>query len=382
MTHPVLDAFDRQAVWCAQPSPFSARVLARTRFWLAGASTSGTVGHDAEAAGASQAATALQALAALTDDPLAGAVPLRWLSGLHHLALLGQQPWAELWPPAPGPVTDAALDAAIHAAWHTRQPHMRAALAGPPQTNEVQRSAALLPGLLHVAARTRRPLALAEIGSSAGLNLWCDHFRHEHGPAGQPGPADQHWAWGDPAAGLTLRCDWRGAAPPHQLNDAPLHIASRAGCDAQPVDLALPGEDLRLCSFIWPDQAERLARLRAALGVARVQQARTQLRVQPLRAAAFVRQQLASRPAGHTWVLMHSVVWQYIDAAEQADITQQVQQAGAAATAGAPLAWLRFEPPRPDQGVELRCRIWPGSADELLAVCHPHATWVHWQAAA
>ena len=39
MTHPVLDAFDRQVAWCAQPSPFSARVLARTRAWLAGASS-------------------------------------------------------------------------------------------------------------------------------------------------------------------------------------------------------------------------------------------------------------------------------------------------------------------------------------------------------
>ena len=372
MTHPVLDAFDRQVAWCAQPSPFSARVLARTRAWLAGASS-------AEAC--ADAPAALQALAGLADDPLAGAVPLRWLSGLHHLALLGQSPWAALWPPAPGPVTDAELDAAIHAAWRTRQRHMQAALAGPPQTNEVQRSAALLPGLLHVAARTQRPLALAEIGSSAGLNLWCDHFRHEHGPADGAGSVGERWAWGDPRAALTLRCDWRGAAPPAAA-EAELHIATRAGCDAQPVDLALPGEDLRLCSFIWPDQAERLARLRVAMAIARQQQASTGVRVQPLRAAAFVRQQLASRPAGHAGVLMHSVVWQYIDAAEQADITQQMQQAGAAATAQAPLAWLRFEPPRPDQGVELRCRIWPGGADELLAVCHPHATWVHWQAAA
>jgi len=373
MTHPVLDAFDRQLAWCAQPSPFSARVLTRTRAWLASAP---------DTADAADSTAALQALASLADDPLAAAVPLRWLSGLHHLALLGQSPWAGLWPPAMGSASNAELDAAIQAAWRTRRAHMRAALAGPPQTNEVQRSAALLPGLLHVAARTQRPLALAEIGSSAGLNLWCDNFRHEHGPADGASSAGQGWVWGDPQAGLTLRCDWRGAAPPHGGPNPPLTVATRAGCDAQPVDLALPGEDLRLCSFIWPDQADRLARLRAALVLARQQQARTGVRVQPLRAAAFVRQQLAGRPDGHAWVLMHSVVWQYIDASEQTILTQQMLQAGAAATAQTPLAWLRFEPPRPDQGVELRCRIWPGGSDELLAVCHPHATWVHWQAAA
>jgi hypothetical protein len=216
---------------------------------------------------------------------------------------------------------------------------------------------------------------------SADYTAWRDAVGATGGPADGAGSVGERWAWGDPRAALPLRCDWRGAAPPAAAG-AELHIATRAGCDAQPVDLALPGEDLRLCSFIWPDQAERLARLRAAMAIARQQQASTGVRVQPLRAAAFVRQQLASRPAGHAGVLMHSVVWQYIDAAEQADITQQMQQAGAAATAQAPLDWLRFEPPRPDQGVELRCRIWPGGADELLAVCHPHATWVHWQAAA
>jgi hypothetical protein len=350
----LLDAFDRQVGWCeAGASPFSARVLALSRRWL-----------DTEP-------EALAALAEVDRDPLAAAVSLRWLGGLHHLALLGRKPWAELWPPAADTADDATLTAAIALAWQREQPHLRAALSRPPQTNEVMRSAALLPGLLHVAATLQRPLHLAEIGSSAGLNLWCDHYRHEAG-----GPDGGAWAWGDTGAALTLRTEWRGDAP---AVDAPLRIARRAGCDAAPVDLALPGEDLRLASFVWAGQHERLARLRAAIAVVRPLRAGGPP-LQTRQAADFVREQLAARREGEAFVLMHSVVWQYIDALEQQAITARMHAAAAQASAASPLAWLRFEPPRPDLRVELRCTTWPGGHDVLLAECHPHGASVHWRA--
>ena len=56
-----------------------------------------------------------------------------------------------------------------------------------------------------------------------------------------------------------------------------------------------------------------------------------------------------------------------------------MEAAGEAATAAAPVAWLSFEPPRADMRVELRCRVWPGGEDRLLAVCHPHGARVEWQ---
>ena len=344
----LLDAFDRQAAWCRQPSPFSARVLARSRRWL-------------EANKEAQAV-----LSAVDADPLAAAVSLRWLAGLHHLALRGLQPWADFWPPAATAATDDALDAAITTAWLTEQPALRKALSLPPQTNEVQRSAALLPGLLHVAAQTALPLALIEIGASAGLNLWCDHYRHEH----------SSWAWGDSESALRLRSEWVGPAPPA----TPLSIAQRAACDAMPIDLTQAGAGLRLASFIWADQPERLARLRAAQTIAAACMAQSGLRVQAAQAADFVRHQLQQRTAGQALVLMHSVVWQYIARAEQDDIRAQMEAAGRAATAEKPLAWLRFEPPAPDKAVDVRCRFWPGGEDRLLARCHPHAARIDWLA--
>lgn len=216
----LLDAFDRQVAWCAAPAPFTAKVLALSRLWL------------------QQDTAAAAAFDAVSADPAASAVPLRWAAALHHLALQGAQPWSSLWPPASDlpDVSAGQLGSAIELAWALHRPQMQAALASPPQTNEVQRSAALLPGLLHVAAVTGLPLVLLEIGASAGLNLWCDRYRHAH----------RSWQWGDPASPLTLHSDWRGPAP--TLAAAPLRIVRRAGCDARPVDLAQADDSLRLAS--------------------------------------------------------------------------------------------------------------------------------------
>lgn len=330
-------AFERQIGWCREPSPFTARVLARTLAWLPSA-------PDARAA-----------LDSVADDPLAAAVSLRWAAGLHHLALRGLQPWAGLWPGG----DDAALQQAIAHAWATQQPALRRALASPPQTNEVQRSALLLPGLLHVAAATGRPLALREIGASAGLNLWPERHRYDHGS----------WQWGDAAAPVALRCDWRGPVPPMPA----LAIADRQACDAEPVDITLPDEALRLQSFVWADQHARMARLRAAVQATVPWLQREGVQVRRERAAAFVQRVLAARPHGVATVLMHSIVWQYIPAAEQQAIADALQRAAATADAASPLAWLRLEPPEPLSQPELRCTVWPGGQDRCLARAHAHA---------
>lgn len=348
----LLGAFDRQVQWCTGRAPFTARVLARSRAWLAA--------DDGAAA----------AFAAAAADPLAAATALRWAGALHHLALRGLEPWVGLWPPghASAAPSDEALDDAIAAAWHQQRTHCDAALARAPQTNEVQRSAALLPGLLHVAATTGLALDLLEIGASAGLNLWCDRYRHDHGA----------WEWAGAGGELVLRSEWVGPAPALPA----LTIRRRAACDAHPVDLRNPDQALRLASFIWPDQPERLARLRAAQHDAMRWMAAEGVAVQASPAACFVQDELQRRAPGVATVLMHSVVWQYIAADEQAAITAAVGAAAATASRHSPLAWLRLEPPAPDQAVQLSYRLWDGSAasgtERLLALCHPHGARIEW----
>ena len=61
--------------------------------------------------------------------------------------------------------------------------HIVAGLGNAPQTNEIARSAMLLPGFLTVAHETGLPLELVEIGASAGLNLLFDRFHYRYGDA-------------------------------------------------------------------------------------------------------------------------------------------------------------------------------------------------------
>jgi hypothetical protein len=96
-------------------------------------------------------------------------------------------------------------------------------------------------------------------------------------------------------------------------------------------------------------------------------------------AAVWVDDVLAEPARGVATVVYHSVVWQYLGAAVQAALERTIRDAGARATADAPLAWLRFEPHRePVRGVDLRLTSWPGGADRSLAMSGYHGEWVRW----
>jgi hypothetical protein len=122
------------------------------------------------------------------------------------------------------------------------------------QTNEIARCGGLLPCFAEVA--DGRPLALIEVGASAGLNLLWDRYRYDYGAV----------QVGDPDAPLTLGCALLGPQIP-PLD--PPEVVWRAGIDLDPVDLGNPEHVRWLRACVWPDQPERRARLDAALLVAR-----------------------------------------------------------------------------------------------------------------
>ena len=79
--------------------------------------------------------------------------------------------------------------------------------------------------------------------------------------------------------------------------------------------------------------------------------------------------------------MLHSIVWQYLSAADRERVRRTIEEAGSRATAGAPIAWLRFEP-SPDRAcAEVRLRSWPGGEDRLLARAGYHGRPVQWLAA-
>lgn len=95
-------------------------------------------------------------------------------------------------------------------------------------------------------------------------------------------------------------------------------------------------------------------------------------------AVAWARREARPR-SGVATVVFHSVFFQYMPAESQAALVEVLSEAGAGATAAAPLAWLRMEPARDNPAsMELRLTLWPGGEDRLLAAAHPHGAWIEW----
>ena len=302
-----------------------------------------------------------------SGNPIPDALVLRFMGGVHDLVLRGAAPeLARHYPSAGGaPRWPAAWDA-FRAVLVEHETFLRERLRQGVQTNEVNRSAILLGGFLHIAARTGRTLALREIGSSAGLNQSFDRYRYDLGtPSGTR-------AWGDPSSPVPLRASWEGTLPPL---DARLSVSDRAGCDLAPVDIRDDEQLRRLRSFIWADQLERLAALEAAAAVAR----RTAIRIDRAPAPEWLAKQLAGRPSGVATVVFHSIVWWYLRDDERADIERLLEEAGRGATAASPLAWLRMEL-LSRQDADVRLRLWPSGEETILGFADPHGRRAVWGA--
>ena len=294
--------------------------------------------------------------------PLADNVPLRVAGAMHAIARSQRVPaLTAVYPPNPMPMP-AALTRVLNEALLACPDVVGNYLDSPPQTNEVGRSAPLLAGWLEVARRTGLPLSLYEIGASAGLNLIADRYGYRLGTA----------RWGREAATPVLSPDWSGTPPGV---DTELSIRSRQGCDRCPVDLASVVERECLITYVWPDQHERLVRLEAAIAAAR----NDPPIIDRADAAAWVRERIGVSGPEHTArVLFHSIVWQYLPAATQNEISEHVAEVTRAARTNAPFAWLRFEMNGDQSATELRLTLWPGGEDRLLAHSHAHGSWVRW----
>ncbi|MEQ8379487.1 DUF2332 domain-containing protein [Parvibaculum sp.] len=293
--------------------------------------------------------------------PDSDALPLRAAGGFHALKRKGEAGLAAVYPPEEA--DDETLWRALEAAIAAHDDFLHGFLDSAPQTNEVSRSNAILGAALHVAKRTGLPLAIREIGSSAGLNLGFDAYRYELGRA----------QWGGEASAVRIDAEWQGALPPL---DAKLVIASRAGCDLNPLDPANEADRERMLSYIWPDQTARLARIEAALAAA----ARSGRKVEKADAAAWVEREFGGAGmTGEARVLMHTIVWQYLPKDVQARITAAMEKAGAAATRDAPVAWTGVEADAKDAAsASVRLRLWPDGTDEELGRADFHGRWTRW----
>jgi hypothetical protein len=160
------------------------------------------------------------------------------------------------------------------------------------QTNEPARCAVLLPAL----AALPQPLALLEVGASAGLCLLPDHYGYDYGRVRIAPPT---------AMAPVFRCI---ASPGTPLPDRVPQIVWRAGLDLEPVSVADPRHRAWLEVLVWPEQTARLERLRQAMAVAET--------VRPRIVQGDLRHDLAAlaaeAPREATLVVFHTAVLGYV----------------------------------------------------------------------
>lgn len=296
-------------------------------------------------------------------DAAADALSLRLCGALHALMLSEtEDALARLYPPHR--LEEAEMITRLPAIVERFDERLLAGLDHAPQTNEVARSAMLLPGFTAIARETGLPIDLHEIGASAGLNLLFDRFCYRY--------ADT--AWGEDSATVRLAPEVRGLAPPL---DGEIRIVGRQGCDIAPIDIADPAARLRLRSYIWADQAQRLARLDAALAIADA----SPPRVARQDAALFLEKGVAGARSGSVFALYHSIMWQYLPGATKTAVEKIIEAFGRTATPQRPVAWLRMEPLTvSDPFATLSMTLWPGGRTRHLARCDYHGRWIEWLA--
>lgn len=341
----MLDHFQEQAQICEEfGSPFTARLIER-------------FGADFEAGG-----PIADLVGAWQTHPRVDALSMRLCGALHAAALTHRDPALAAEYPEQQP--DWNMDAVwpVARAFLVREKAWVAAfIRSAPQTNEVRRSIALLPGFLTFANEHLCELELLEIGASAGLNLNWDKFSYR----------TEAWRWG-PEGGVPVDTQWRGVPPP--LRAAP-RIRSRAACDLNPLDVSDPAQRLQLRSYIWADQRDRLARFDAAADLA----VATGQRVDRADAVDWLQQRLAARSSDAATLVYHSVFLQYPPPHVRSAIQDVIRSAGESATREAPFGWLRLEPEALLGGPSNSMRFWvelvswPGPVRRLLAITDGHA---------
>jgi hypothetical protein len=238
----------------------------------------------------------------------------------------------------------------------TRSPAELAAviLARRTQTNEPARCATLLPAL----AELPQPLALIEVGASAGLTLLVDRYSYDYAGHMIPGR--------DPEAPV-LRCEPRGPVPLPARVPA---IIWRAGLDLNPLDVNRDDDVRWLSCLVWPGEADRETRLAAAIASAR--------RDPPVVHRGNLLTDLpalaAQAPGGATLVVYHTSVLAYVAPDKRPGFAEAVRDLGA--------VWLSNEAPGvlpgpiapdPDELVNVLSRD-----SQPVALTDSHGAWMRW----
>jgi len=227
-------------------------------------------------------------------------------------------------------------------------------LARRTQTNEPARCATLLPAL----ALLPGPLALIEVGASAGLTLLFDRYSYDYGG---------HRITGSDPDGPVLHCEPRGQVP---LPERVPEISWRAGLDLNPLDVTSDDDVRWLSSLLWPGEGDRAQRLDAAIAAAR----RDPPAVHHGDLLSDLPALAAQAPPDATLVVYHCSVLCYV--------APEAREQFAHTVAGLGATWLTGESPGVVPGTAA-----PACDEQMHALARDgqtygsadsHGTWVQW----
>lgn len=326
-------------------------------------------------------------LALLQVAPEMQQMPVLLFAAVHHLLLRDVERgdvvplaahYRNLFPTTAGdaPATDAVALFRSYALENTERLHPLLATRNT-QTNEIGRCAQFVP-LLGLVADECGPLAHIDVGTSAGLNLLLPRYRYEYDDGGAVTTVQ-----GDAATPtVTLRCGTRGGVP---IPTTMPPIARALGLDRAPIDVSDDEEVRWLEACVWPDQADRFARLVDAIAIARTSPPDVRAGDAVADITALVDEAAA---AGHP-VITTSWVLSYLTINEQRAFVAELDTVGGRHD----ISWVIAESPQQTAGLPvpttepaeavtvLSLVRWRAGARHVqrLATAHPHGYWVHWE---
>ena len=325
---------------------------------------------------------ALSAIVATDPDLLelashapAGQPPPNLLFAAVHYLLEAQRehPLAVYYPSVGGPgAVDDELGAAFRRFCAANRDEiarlMRTRLV---QTNEVRRSACLLPAFAAVADDAGgASLALIEIGPSAGLNLLFDLYAYDYG-AGLNAGAEH--------STVRLDCDARGTLQPRDV--VLPKVASRIGIDINPLDVGDERDVRWLRALIWPEHEDRRRLLEAAVKLARRD---PPLLISPDLFGALPGL-LALVPPGTAPCLFATMVLNQFTPEMRARLRSTLEAAGRAKPVYLSVMGFSEFATGVRVAAEANTHVWllrfgpAGSHARLVADCSPHGRWLEYQ---
>jgi len=225
------------------------------------------------------------------------------------------------------------------------------------QTNEPLRCAALLPALSLIDG----PIALLEVGASAGLCLFPDRYSYRY-------RRDADLVALDPVDGpspVVLECDLEG----DPLLRMP-EIVWRAGIDLHPLDAGVPEDRAWLTGLVWPGEEGRRERIVGALDIA----ASDPPRLVAGDGAAALPALAAEAPRGATLVVTTPGVLAHVPWSRRAEVIVAARRAG---------RWITLDAPGLHDGwtstPAVRSNGFAFALDgEVLGSADPLGAWVAW----